>query len=307
MKRSRFKRLIIVIITVVCFLVVSLPPAESLGGCWGQFHSGFKRWGGRSICPSDYKHANTNPEYKDYEPKPMTLYDAYKKGWEQYSSNGKIYNLTYAKSDERRGIKAGDLVMSEDEAKKAVYFFCQTSQGKKIQGIGRDNRLETNKDYNRAEIHPRKCPPDQYPYRIDALHFGCSGTNPYHLEPTPILNRFAIYSKRICSGNGVIDPLCKSGIVEDKYAGFCPIMKANDGRPSLPTCKPEHRMGYQVVQLNPRWALKTFLDCKRGEPGSGSSEEPTIGENEDKTCPTVKVKINGFPFQRVKVKRKKCS
>ena len=51
------------------------------------------------------------------------------------------------------------------------------------------------------------------------------------------------------------------------------------------------------------WTFK--LDCEpvsNGGGGGGDSDD-----NDDEDCPTVKVKINGFPFQRVKVKRKKCS
>ncbi|MDE5068410.1 MAG: hypothetical protein O4752_04370 [Trichodesmium sp. St4_bin8_1] len=144
-------------------------------------------------------------------------------------------------------------------------------------------------------LHPRQCPPDQYPYLKNGkwpqlLYRKCSGTDPDKLGATPYLNtRYQYYN-------------ADGDIWETKISALCPLP-----RNEKPVCKPGHRMGYQYLEV-PEYRRKGFyrpLDCAPNVTNDDSDDEP--GEGEQESCPTVKVKVNGFPFQRVKVKRKKCS
>ena len=60
---------------------------------------------GDSKCPHHYKHLNRDPNYIDYEPVPMTIKEAFGRGWSEYSSAGVIRRILNPNSEE-------------------VYFFC---------------------------------------------------------------------------------------------------------------------------------------------------------------------------------------
>lgn len=285
MKRKLFRRLVILSLLVVSFcLVIVSARSVAAGGCWplssykGNFY-------GRSTCPSHYKHANTNPNYTQYEPTPLTLEQAYQKGFLTYSNYGIIsFFHRYSKW------------IFGPNARKSVYYFCLSNSGRSRPSFT-NYPSSSSIDYNYYELHPRSCPPDQYPYklRFGSSSWACSGTNPERLEPTPLLGRTASYYKQQ-DGN----------ILDVKYEGLCP-------GPRRPVCNQQHKLGYQTLtgKINGVERISYVkLDCRKedpqSEPGTDPDPDPDSDE-ENKTCPTVKVKINGFPFQRVKVKRKKCS
>lgn len=91
MKIHCFKRLVLIpFLVIVSFITITATQVESSLGCWWSGTDG-----GPSICPSDYKHANTDPRYKEYEPVPMTLKDAYDKGWREWMTpRGSIESLS---------------------------------------------------------------------------------------------------------------------------------------------------------------------------------------------------------------------
>ena len=279
MKKKQLIKPTIIIIIITCLITITATQAKSTPGCWPDYNKTARTRLGSSICPSDYKHANQNPDYKEYEPIPMTIYEAHKKGWKQSSSSGRINNISYEKTRRWNG-KEGELILSESKAKKIVKWFCTTKKGGRIPGKGRENRNIIDKDYNRVEIHPRICPPDQYPYhnKNEGFHLTCSGTDPYELKPTPKLRRWSLYKK--------IDAEHGKNILEYKYEGLCPKTEPETGRVVLPICKPAHRLGYQIL-IRDDYGLppmKVYLDCRRGEPGEGEGEEGEGEAEEEKEC-----------------------
>lgn len=278
MTRNRLRKIVLISFLSITTFAVIATQAESLGCWWGGTE------GGKSICPSDYKHANTNPRYKEYEPVPMTLKQAYDKGWREWMTPSGIIESLSSGS----GPKYYDWA-----AKKKIGFFCPDSEGKPMRGHGAHNENPTTRYYSRIHLHPRHCPPDQYKYLKTGkwptlYYYKCSGPDPDKLGATPYLKTNFSYWKG------------EKDIYETKMEGLCPLP-----RDEKPVCKPGHRMGYHFVQASGRRGFYRALDC-RWDPNSDSGSDES-GGGEQENCPTVKVKINGFPFQRIKVKGKKCS
>ena len=283
MKRNRFKKFVFLpLSTSLCFFVITSSEKLFSGGCFETryYYNGRMHYAnyGDSRCPSHYSHGNINPKYEKYVPVPMTVEEASEKGWRDFSDNGYISSISKLEFNDRQ-----------------VYFFCPTSSG----GVRRNSRrYPETRDYAGFALHPRMCPPEQYPYKEihpsnpASYHIVCSGTNKNKLEPTSPLRRDGYYYK---APDGTIS--------SEKYYGLCPA----DTRPA---CRPSHGVGFQTIVFKSNgkeypWTFK--LDCEPVSSGGGGSDSNDNEDEDDKTCPTIKVKINGFPFQRIKVKAKRCS
>ena len=257
-KKKPIKKLIIISLLITAlFITITATQAESLGCWWGGTD------GGPSICPSDYKHANTDPRYKEYEPIPMTLKEAYDKGWREWMTpSGFIESLSSGS-----GPKYYDRV-----AKKKIGFFCPDSEGKPMRGHGYYNNNPTTRYYSRVHLHPRECPPDQYPYLKvgkwpTLYYYKCSGSDPDKLGATPYLKTRFSYWKG------------DKDIYETRMSALCPLP-----RNEKPVCKPGHRMGYQFVQAPGRRGITRALDCAWNVTSDDGDDESGGGEEEEKEC-----------------------
>ena len=280
-KKQPIKKLIIISLLITAlFIIITVTQAESSPGCWWDGTDG-----GNSICPSDYKHANTDPRYKEYEPVPMTIKDAFNKGWREWlPPTGRIERLTI-----KWGPHAGELKYSDETARKLVGFFCPDSEGKPMLGHGAHNENPTTYYYSRRHLHPRTCPPDQYRYLNvgkwpTLYYYKCSGSDPNKLGRTPYLSTYYKYSKYVrssetssCSyGLGI----CKNNAIDErKMAALCPLP-----RNEKPVCKPGHRMGYHFVQAPGTRGFHRALDCVWNGTSDDDGDESGGGEEEEKEC-----------------------